>query len=76
MHEHDEGWFMRLRRYYAVHLADAMDHRARTLGVALAVVVVALASIPFLGSEFMPRLDEGAILSSRASSRRSRSPSR
>ncbi len=62
MHEHDEGWFKRLRRYYAVHLADAMDHRARTLGVALAVVVVALASIPFLGSEFMPRLDEGAIL--------------
>ncbi len=62
MHEHDEGWFRRLRRYYGVHLADAMDHRSRTLGVALAVVVVALASIPFLGSEFMPRLDEGAIL--------------
>jgi cobalt-zinc-cadmium resistance protein CzcA len=62
MREHDEGWFRRLRRYYGVHLADAMDHRARTLGVALAVVAVALASIPFLGSEFMPRLDEGAIL--------------
>ena len=38
MHEHDEGWFRRLRRYYAVHLANAMDHRKRTLGVALAVV--------------------------------------
>ncbi len=62
MHEHDEGWFRKLRRYYSVHLADAMDHRARTLGVALAVVVLALASIPFLGSEFMPKLDEGAIL--------------
>ncbi len=62
MHEHDEGWFRRLRRYYSVHLADAMDHRRRTLGVALAGVAVALASVPFLGSEFMPRLDEGAIL--------------
>jgi len=62
MHEHDEGWFRRLRRYYGVHLADAMDHRKRTLGVALAVVVVALASVPFLGSEFMPKLDEGSIL--------------
>ena len=62
MAEHDEGWFRRLRRYYGVHLADAMDHRARTLGVALAVVAVALASVPFLGSEFMPKLDEGSIL--------------
>ncbi|MFN7986114.1 MAG: CusA/CzcA family heavy metal efflux RND transporter [Thermoanaerobaculia bacterium] len=62
MAEHDEGWFRRLRRYYGVHLADAMDHRARTLGVALAVVTVALASVPFLGSEFMPKLDEGSIL--------------
>ncbi len=62
MHEHDEGWFRKLRRYYTVHLADAMDHRTRTLGVALAVVVVALASVPFLGTEFMPKLDEGAIL--------------
>ncbi|MHB8801104.1 MAG: efflux RND transporter permease subunit, partial [Thermoanaerobaculia bacterium] len=62
MAEHDEGWFRKLRRYYSVHLADAMDHRKRTLGVALAVVAAALASVPFLGSEFMPKLDEGAIL--------------
>ena len=62
MHGHDEGWFRKLRRYYSVHLADAMDHRGRTLGVALAVVAAAIGSVPFLGSEFMPKLDEGAIL--------------
>jgi cobalt-zinc-cadmium resistance protein CzcA len=60
--EHEEGWFLRLRRYYVAHLEDAMNHRARTLSVALGVVVVAIGSLAFLGTEFMPRLDEGAIL--------------
>ena len=32
------------------------------MAVALAVVTVALGSLPFLGTEFMPRLDEGSIL--------------
>jgi cobalt-zinc-cadmium resistance protein CzcA len=60
--EREEAWFVRLRRYYVAHLEDAMNHRARTLGVAAAVVGVALASLAFIGTEFMPRLDEGAIL--------------
>jgi cobalt-zinc-cadmium resistance protein CzcA len=60
--EHEPGWFERLRHYYAGHLADAMAHPRRTLGVAAAVVASALASVPFLGTEFMPRLDEGALL--------------
>jgi len=58
----DEPWFVRLRRRYVEHLEDAMDHRRRTLSIALAVVTVAIASVAFLGTEFMPRLDEGAIL--------------
>jgi cobalt-zinc-cadmium resistance protein CzcA len=62
MSEHREVWFKRLRRIYVVHLDDAMDHRKRTLAVAVAVVAVALASVPFLGTEFMPKLDEGSIL--------------
>jgi cobalt-zinc-cadmium resistance protein CzcA len=60
--EHEERWFLRLRRYYVAHLEDAMNHRLRTLSVALGVVVLAIASLAFLGTEFMPRLDEGAIL--------------
>ncbi|MGE5359613.1 MAG: efflux RND transporter permease subunit [Bacteroidales bacterium] len=60
--EHEERWFVRLRTYYRTHLEDAMDHRWRTLGVALVVVTLALGSVPFLGTEFMPKLDEGSIL--------------
>ncbi|MCG6923128.1 MAG: CusA/CzcA family heavy metal efflux RND transporter [Acidobacteria bacterium] len=60
--EHEEGWFLRLRRYYVAHLEDAMNHRLRTLSVAVGVVAVAIGSLAFLGTEFMPRLDEGAIL--------------
>ena len=59
---HEERWFVRLRTLYRAHLADAMDHSWRTLGIALVVVTAALASVPFLGTEFMPKLDEGAIL--------------
>jgi cobalt-zinc-cadmium resistance protein CzcA len=60
--EHEQLWFLRLRRYYLAHLEDAMSHRRRTLAVALAVAVAAIASLFYLGTEFMPRLDEGAIL--------------
>ena len=59
---HHEAWFERLRQRYVRHLADAMDHRPRTLLIALALVALALASVPFLGTEFMPKLDEGSIL--------------
>jgi cobalt-zinc-cadmium resistance protein CzcA len=59
---HEERWFARLRARYERHLADAMNHRRRTLAVALVVVAAALGSIPLLGTEFMPRLDEGSIL--------------
>ena len=60
--EHEARWFAALRRRYTRHLADAMTHRWRTLTVAAVLVVAALASVPFLGTEFMPKLDEGSIL--------------
>jgi heavy metal efflux system protein len=60
--EHEGAWFERLKRFYRRHLAVQMDHPARTLGVAAAVVAFALGSVPFLGTEFMPKLDEGSIL--------------
>jgi len=60
--EHAEEWYRKLRRRYVIHLDEAMGHRRRTLSIALAVVTVAVASVPFLGTEFMPRLDEGSIL--------------
>ena len=59
---HEERWFVRLRTAYGRHLADAMNHPARTLAIAGAVIAAALGSIPLLGTEFMPKLDEGALL--------------
>jgi cobalt-zinc-cadmium resistance protein CzcA len=61
-HHADEPWFVRLRGAYSRLLAAHMRHPLLTVGVALAVVTAAMASVPFLGTEFMPRLDEGAIL--------------
>lgn len=58
----EERWFVALRDRYLRALRAAMDHRWRTLGIAVAVITIAIASVPFLGTEFMPKLDEGAIL--------------
>jgi cobalt-zinc-cadmium resistance protein CzcA len=60
--EHEEAWFQRLRSRYLRSLANAMNHRLRTVSIALFVVTLAIGSIPFLGTEFMPKLDEGSIL--------------
>ncbi|MDR1990693.1 MAG: CusA/CzcA family heavy metal efflux RND transporter [Acidobacteriaceae bacterium] len=58
----DERWFVRLREVYLAQLGSAMNHPVRTMTVALVAVGVALGSLPFLGTEFMPKLDEGSIL--------------
>jgi cobalt-zinc-cadmium resistance protein CzcA len=59
---HEERWFVRLRERYLRDLRWAMDHSGRTMTMALATVALAVAALPFLGTEFMPRLDEGSIL--------------
>jgi cobalt-zinc-cadmium resistance protein CzcA len=59
---HEERWFARLRDRYVRHLGDAMDHPRRTLAIAGTVVLLALGSLPLMGTEFMPKLDEGALL--------------
>jgi cobalt-zinc-cadmium resistance protein CzcA len=61
-HHEEERWFVRVRDLYTRHLGDHMRHPAFTIGVAVTLVSVALGSVPFLGTEFMPRLDEGSIL--------------
>lgn len=60
--EHEDSWFAAVRARYGRHLAGAMHHRWRTLGAAFVLVSGAIASVPFLGTEFMPKLDEGSIL--------------
>ncbi len=58
----EERWFVRLRDRYSRVLAGCMRRPLRTVGTAALIVATAIASLPFLGTEFMPRLDEGAIL--------------
>jgi heavy metal efflux system protein len=47
---------------YGRALAWGLDHRLVTVGTAGAVLAVALGSLFFIGTEFMPRLDEGELL--------------
>jgi cobalt-zinc-cadmium resistance protein CzcA len=60
--EREARWFERLRASYMRALDTVMAHSKLTLGVASALLIGALAIVPFLGTEFMPELDEGAIL--------------
>jgi cobalt-zinc-cadmium resistance protein CzcA len=60
--EHEARWFVRLRARYDRALAWALAHRRAVVGGALGVLALALGSVPFLGTEFMPKLDEGYLL--------------
>ncbi len=46
---------------YSRYLNWALDHRAVTLLITLAIFCGALLLVPMIGAEFMPQLDEGAI---------------
>ena len=49
------------KRWYRPRSAFMMRNRAQALAVATALVLVSFALFPLLGSEFIPRLDEGAL---------------
>lgn len=49
------------KRWYRPALDFMMRSRAQAIAVATALVLISLALFPLLGSEFIPRLDEGAL---------------
>ncbi len=51
----------RFREGYLLLLQRAMGHPKMTVGIASVVLVLSLTLVPFLGTEFMPPLDEGSI---------------
>jgi cobalt-zinc-cadmium resistance protein CzcA len=59
--EKESGLIGFARRRYKPLLAYAMRHRAQALAVALALLAVSVTLFPFLGAEFVPRLDEGSF---------------
>ena len=58
----EHRFMLRLDRAYAALLTAAMNHRILTTAAALLVLAVAVSSLFYIGSEFMPKLDEGSIL--------------
>jgi cobalt-zinc-cadmium resistance protein CzcA len=55
-------WFEAVRRGYASHLGWSLTHRGVVLTGAASALVATIATVPFLGTEFMPQLDEGSLL--------------
>lgn len=51
-----------LRRIYTPLLQKALGRKYVTLGIALVVLLLSFGLAPFLGTEFIPELDEGSIL--------------
>ena len=58
----EQGWFGPVSRAYVRVLTAAMNHRILTTLAAVVALAVALGSLYFIGTEFMPKLDEGSIL--------------
>ena len=58
----DGGWSARAAGAYTSVLVWSIRHRVLTAGLAVLVTAVAVGSLWYIGTEFMPRLDEGSIL--------------
>jgi len=56
------GWFDKLRSRYESSLDRAAKHHKLILIASAVLVVIALGSLKFIGTEFMPTLDEGSIV--------------
>ena len=57
-----EPFMDRAREVYGRVVNYALDHRGLVVTAGLLVVAVPLGSLRFIGTEFMPRLDEGSML--------------
>jgi Cu(I)/Ag(I) efflux system membrane protein CusA/SilA len=59
----EETWLVRkLHQLYVPVLKSVIRHRKITIIVAVIVMVAGFALLPFIGTEFMPALDEGTFL--------------
>jgi cobalt-zinc-cadmium resistance protein CzcA len=61
MAEKHSGWMHRLQETYRNILLKSSRSRALVVIVSLAILIVSVVSAPMLGSEFLPKLDEGNI---------------
>ena len=61
VHERVNKPFEWVRKQYAVELDWCLDHPKITMSVASLIFAATLLLVPFIGGEFMPHLDEGAL---------------
>src|ERR1700726_1618410 len=61
VHEKPNRAFEWMKGKYAGQLDWALDHPKITIAIAALIFAAALLLIPFIGGEFMPHLDEGAL---------------
>jgi cobalt-zinc-cadmium resistance protein CzcA len=59
--EHSNKVFDWVKNWYSKRLAWCLRHRRITLAGAVVIFSCSLALVPFIGGEFMPHLDEGAL---------------
>lgn len=58
----EDNFLMRfLKKIYLPSLNWALGHRKTVVGVAVTALISSLAILPFLGTEFVPELDEGTM---------------
>ncbi len=58
----EENWLVRAaKRLYAPSLAWALGHKRTVLGAAVLALAGSLALVPYLGTEFLPELNEGMV---------------
>jgi heavy metal efflux system protein len=61
VHERVNKPFEWVRRHYAIELEWCLDHPKLTILVSTLILAATLLLVPFIGGEFMPHLDEGAL---------------
>jgi cobalt-zinc-cadmium resistance protein CzcA len=59
--EHDTKLLQWIRPRYRKQLTRAVDHPRPVVIITVGLFLLSLVAVPFLGSEFIPKLDEGAI---------------
>ncbi len=50
-----------IERQYQTRLKQALEHKSRVVGVSVGLFIGAIILVPFLGTEFVPELEEGTV---------------
>src|SRR5579864_6900725 len=61
VHEPEARFYDRIRGVYGVLLGWCLRNRVVTVAICLTVFACSMLLVPFIGAEFMPHLDEGAL---------------